>query len=121
MRIIYGFFPRHCESIGCTPNSASVNFGLMEVTTGDFIEDFFRLVAPMARLTRKEVRFTWDDTCEQPFQELKRRLTSTPILIVPKRGQRYTVHCDASKDELGCVLMQAGRVVAYGSRKLKNH
>ena len=49
------------------------------------------------------------------------RLTSAPILIVPERGHRYTVYCDASKDELGCVLMQSGRVVAYGSRQLKNH
>ena len=31
------------------------------------------------------------------------------------------MYCDASKDGLGCVLMQAGRVVAYGSRKLKYH
>ena len=29
--------------------------------------------------------------------------------------------CDASKDGLGCVLMQSRRVVAYGSRQLKNH
>ena len=58
--------------------------------------------------------------CEKAFQELKRRLTSTPILIVPEQGQRYTVYCDASRDELGCVLMQFGRVVAYGSRQLKN-
>ena len=33
----------------------------------------------------------------------------------------YTVYCDAYKDGMGCVLMQAKRVVAYGSRKLKNH
>ena len=26
-----------------------------------FIEDFSRLVAPMTRLTRKEVKFDWDD------------------------------------------------------------
>ena len=31
------------------------------------------------------------------------------------------MYCDASKDELGCVLMQSGRVVDYGSRQLKNH
>ena len=31
------------------------------------------------------------------------------------------MYSDASKDELGCVLMQAGRVVAYSSRQLKNH
>ena len=59
--------------------------------------------------------------CERAFQELKRRLTSAPILIVPKWGQCYTVYCDASKDGLGCVLMQSGRVMAYGSRQLKNH
>ena len=31
------------------------------------------------------------------------------------------MYCDASKDELGCFLMQFGRVVSYGSRQLKNH
>ena len=31
------------------------------------------------------------------------------------------MYYDASKDGLGCVLMQSGRVVAYGSRQLKNH
>ena len=75
----------------------------------------------MTRLTRKEVKFEWNDLCEKAFQELKKRLTSNPILIVPKRGQMYTVYCDASKDGLECVLMQSGRVVAYGSWQLKNH
>ena len=51
-----------------------------------FIENFSRLAAPMTRLTRKEVKFEWNDLCERAFQELKRRLTSTPILIVPERG-----------------------------------
>ena len=86
-----------------------------------FIEYFSRLAAPMTRLTRKGVKFKWDDLCEKAFQELKMRLTSALILIVPKQGQRYTVYCDAFKDGLGCVLMQSGRVVAYGSRQLKNH
>ena len=57
-----------------------------------FIEDFSRLVAPMTRLTRKEVKFDWDDRCEEAFQELKRRLTSAPILIVPDRGHGTGVH-----------------------------
>ena len=86
-----------------------------------FIEDFSRIAAPMTRLTRKEVKFEWDDRCEEAFQELKRRLTSAPILIVPDRGQGYIVYCDASRAGLGCILMQSGRVVAYGSRQLKNH
>ena len=48
-----------------------------------FIEDFSRLAALTTRLTRKKVKFMWDDSCERAFQELKRRLTSAPILIVP--------------------------------------
>ena len=86
-----------------------------------FIEDFSRLAAPMTRLTRKGVKFEWNDPCEKAFQELKMRLTSAPILIFLEQGQRYTVYCDAYKDRLGCVLMQSKRVVAYGSQKLKNH
>ena len=31
------------------------------------------------------------------------------------------MYCDALRAGLGCVLMQSGRVVAYGSRQLKNH
>ena len=31
------------------------------------------------------------------------------------------MYCDASNDGLGCILMQSGTVVAYGSRQLKNH
>ena len=70
-----------------------------------FIEDFSRLAALMTRLTRKEVKFDWDDRCEEAFQELKRILTTAHILIVPNRGQGYTVYCDASRAGLGCVFM----------------
>ena len=81
-----------------------------------FIEDFTWIAAPMTRLTWKEVKFEWNDLCERAFQELKMRLTSAPILIVSERGKRYIVYYDASKDRLGCILMQSRRVVAYGSQ-----
>ena len=51
----------------------------------------------MMRLKQKEVKFKWNGLSEKAFQELKRRLTSAPILRVPERGQRYIVYCDASK------------------------
>jgi len=78
-----------------------------------FIQDFSKLAKPMTRLTQKEVKYEWD---EKSFQELKKRLTSAPILTIPEREEGYTVYCDASKEGLGCVLMQNGKVVAYGSR-----
>ena len=70
----------------------------------------------MTRLTRMGVRFEWNDLSEKAFQELKMRLTTAPILIDLEQCQRYTVCRDASRDGLGCVLMQSRRVVAYGSR-----
>ena len=70
----------------------------------------------MTKLTRKEVKFEWNDMCERAFHKWKRRLTSASILIVLVGGQRYTMYYDASNDKLGCVLMQSGRVMAFGSR-----
>ena len=53
-----------------------------------FIKGFSRLAAPMTRLTQEEIRYEWNDLCDKAFQELKRRLTSTPILIVLERGTK---------------------------------
>ena len=47
-----------------------------------FVEDFSHLAAPVTRLTRKGIRFVWNDACEHSFQELKKRLTSAPILVI---------------------------------------
>ena len=57
----------------------------------------------------------WSETCEKSFQELKVRLSTATVLIIPKRDLGYSVYCDASWESLGCVLMQDGKVVAYGS------
>jgi hypothetical protein len=72
-------------------------------------------------LTRKEVRFNWSKECEESFQELKRRLTSAPVLVLPSGTEGFMVYSDASRRGLGCVLMQHGKVIAYASRKLKPH
>ena len=52
---------------------------------------------------------------------MKTRLTSSPVLVIPISGVGYVVYSDASHRGLGCVLMQLGGVVAYGSRQLKIH
>ena len=75
----------------------------------------------MTRLTKNNVKFVWDDDCEGAFAELKRRLTSAPVLVVPNSDEPYTVYIDASRSGLGCVLMQHGQVIAYASRQLKPH
>src|SRR4051812_15311111 len=83
-----------------------------------FVQDFVRLASPLTRLTRKDVKFVWTDACGESFQELRTRLMTAPILIVPKRGCGYTLYCDASLLGYREVLMQGDRVVAFGSRQL---
>ncbi|KAJ8770746.1 hypothetical protein K2173_021393 [Erythroxylum novogranatense] len=73
------------------------------------------------KLTRKQVRFEWDDSCEQSFQKLKECLTSALVLALPSGQGDYVIYCDASKVGLGCVLMQNGKVIAYASRQLRKH
>ena len=48
-------------------------------------------------------------------------LTTTPVLIIADPDKDYVVCTDAIKEGLGGVLMQEGKVIAYESRKLKEH
>ncbi|KAK1613206.1 hypothetical protein QYE76_036879 [Lolium multiflorum] len=86
-----------------------------------FIEGFSKIAGPMTKLLKKNTPFVWTDECEASFQKLKEKLTTAPVLAVPEPGKDYTVYCDASKNGLGCVLMQDRKVIAYGSRQLKPH
>ena len=86
-----------------------------------FVEGFSKIATPLTRLTRKNAKFQWDDECEKSFQELKTHLTSAPVLTLPSCYEGFVVYNDASRQGLGCVLMQHDKVVAYGSRQLKKH
>lgn len=63
----------------------------------------------------------WTKQCEKSFLELKIRLTTVPVLIIPDPALGFEVYSDASLKGLGCVLMQNRQVVAYTSRQLRPH
>ena len=86
-----------------------------------FVEGFSKIASSLTILTRKNVRFQWSDACEKSFQELKRRLVTAPILTIPSGSGGFVVYSNASKNGLGCVLLQHGKVVAYASRQLKEY
>ena len=79
------------------------------------MDGFSRIVASMIQLTRKEVKFKWNEECDNSFQELKQKLTTALVLTTPINGE-FTIYYDASIVGLGCVLMQQGKVMAYASR-----
>jgi hypothetical protein len=75
----------------------------------------------MTELLKKEVKFYWDDKCDEAFHTLRKLLTTAPVLAQPDNTKPFDVYCDASGTGLGCVLMQNNRVIAYASRALRNH
>ena len=86
-----------------------------------FVNGFSIIAAPMTRLLRKDVKFEWTEECQQSFEELKKLLTEAPVLVQRESGKEFVVYSDASRNGLGCVLMQEGKGVAYASRQLKPH
>ena len=86
-----------------------------------FIEGFSKLAKPMTALLEKNAKFVWTKQCQDSFKELKKRLTSAPVLILPDLTKSFSIYCDASRQGLGGVLMQEGRVVAYAYRQLRKH
>jgi hypothetical protein len=75
----------------------------------------------MTELLKKEVKFRWDDKCEEAFHTLRKLLTTAPVLAQPDNTQPFDVYCDASGTGLGCILMQNNQVIAYASRALRTH
>nr|GEX96667.1 putative reverse transcriptase domain-containing protein [Tanacetum cinerariifolium] len=55
------------------------------------------------------------------FQILKQKLCEAPILALRKGNDDFVVYCDASIQDLGVLLMQREKVIAYASRQLKPH
>ena len=117
--------PSKIEAVNNWPRPASVSevqsfFGLAGYYRR-FVEGFSKIAVPLTELTKKSMRFTWYDKCEANFQELKQRLIKAPVLSLPNDNGNFFVYCDTSKMDLGCVLMQEGRVIVYALRQLNEY
>jgi hypothetical protein len=86
-----------------------------------FIEGFAKITKPMTELLAKGKTFEWTPRREDSFQELKKILTTTPILTMPDMEKPFSIYYDESGQGLRCVLMQDDHVVEYASRQLRKH
>ena len=66
----------------------------------------------------KKDGFQWGTAQTQAFQQLKRAMTTCPVLALPDFTVPFTIEADACAKGLGAVLMQKGRPIAFLSKSL---
>ncbi|KAE9345958.1 hypothetical protein PF008_g8516 [Phytophthora fragariae] len=85
-----------------------------------FVPNFAEKAAPLTRLLRKGVEWSWGEPQQEAFECLKRVLTGRPLLAYPDFSKPFTLVTDASKVGLGAALTQdqgqGEQPVAYASK-----
>ncbi|KAK4389868.1 Retrovirus-related Pol polyprotein from transposon.6 [Sesamum angolense] len=87
-----------------------------------FIKDFAKIAQSLCRLLQKDANFVFGEDCQEAFDELKRALTSAPIIQLPDWSTPFEIMCDASNYAVGAVLGQkfekTHHVIYYASKTL---
>lgn len=83
-------------------------------------------VSPIKNLLhggKKGQAISWTQDADRAFQEIKCRLTSSPVLTSPDFTKKFVIQCDASDTGVGSVLYQMcdgiEHPVAYSSKTLR--
>ena len=78
------------------------------------------VLAPLAGLTSKSSKWVWGEKQRNAFNMAKRIIAKETILAYPDFTKKFTIHTDASHYQLGGVISQDGKPIAFYSRKLND-
>ena len=70
-----------------------------------FIQNFSHTAKPLNELKGKK-DWKWEEEYQKAFEELKKKITSQPVLSLPRREEKFRVEMDASGHAIGGVLSQ---------------
>ncbi|KAG1418570.1 hypothetical protein G6F58_005022 [Rhizopus delemar] len=90
-----------------------------------FIKNFASIARPLHELTKTKKKVPWTDKATQAFEQLKKLLTTAPVLARPDFNKQFILVTDASKLGLGCILTQLDKEgrehpIIFASRGLKS-
>jgi hypothetical protein len=63
---------------------------------GRFIEGFSKITKPMTELLKNDKKFLWTPTYDASFQELKKQLMTTLVLVMPDMEKLFSIYYDVS-------------------------
>ena len=78
------------------------------------------VLAPLARLTSKTVVWKWTEVESKAFNDMKKIICREVMLAFPDFAKPFVIHTDASHTQLGAVISQDGKPIAFYSRKLND-
>jgi hypothetical protein len=77
------------------------------------------VLAPLATLTSKTAKWKWEAEHQKAFDDMKKLISKEALLAYPDFEDEFIIHTDASHTQLGAVISQRGKPIAFYSRKLK--
>ncbi|PKA45597.1 hypothetical protein AXF42_Ash010936 [Apostasia shenzhenica] len=80
---------------------------------GRFISKAGDRCSPFFRCLRNNKKGFWDSECEAAFIELKKYLTSTPVLVAPKEGAILSLYLGVSDTAVSAVLLDGEKGVQH--------
>ena len=83
-----------------------------------FLPNLSEVMKPLRDLAHKETVWCWLEVQETAWNEVKRLISTTPVLAYYKPLESLEIQCDSSQNGLGVALMQNGHPIAYASRTL---
>ena len=75
------------------------------------------LLRPLTALTGKRT-WEWTTECDEAFEQMKALMASNIMMRNPDPNKPFELYTDASDHQMGAVIMQEGKPVAYWSCKL---
>ena len=85
---------------------------------GKFIPNLSGINQPLRQLLQKDIAWHWEEAQQQSFDELKRAITTAPVLAYYDEKENIVLSVDSSKDALGACILQNGHPIAYASKSL---
>ena len=76
------------------------------------------ICAPLTAMTSSTVKWKWTEKEDHAFKEIKKIMARETLLAFPDFSKQFIIHTDASKTQLGSVISQEGKPIAFYSRKL---